>query len=157
MRDTKTHDTRHIPMNAAVIEALRKHPPRIVGGKRCPWVFTRADGNPLRSIQKAHEGSMARSKIEKHIRFHDFRHTFASHLVMRGIDLRTVAKLMGHKDIKMTMRYAHLAPDLSAGSGRRADAEVSRGRQRGSPAARRLMDRVSIKSPSICSIGLMVI
>ena len=45
------------------------------------------------------------------IRFHDLRHTFASHLVMKGVDLRTVAKLMGHKDIKMTMRYAHLAPE----------------------------------------------
>ena len=100
---------------------------------------------------------MARSKIEKHIRFHDFRHTFANHLVMRGIDLRTVAKLMGHKDIKMTMRYAHLAPDHLQAAVDVADAEVSRGRQRGSPAARRLMDRVSIKSPSICSIGLMVI
>jgi len=38
------------------------------------------------------------------------RHTFVSHLVMRGVDLRTVAKLMGLRDIKMTMGYAHLAP-----------------------------------------------
>ena len=36
---------------------------------------------------------------------------FASHLTMKGVDLRTVAKLMGHKDIKVTMRYAHLAPE----------------------------------------------
>jgi site-specific recombinase XerD len=39
------------------------------------------------------------------------RRTFASHLVMKGVDLRTVAKLMGHRDISVTMRYAHLAPD----------------------------------------------
>jgi len=74
-------------------------------------VFTRADGNSLKSIQKAHDGSLERSKIGKHIRFHDLRHTFASHLVMAGMDLRTVTTLMGHKDIKMTMRCAHLAPD----------------------------------------------
>jgi hypothetical protein len=39
------------------------------------------------------------------------RHTFASRLVMAGVDLRTVAELMGHKTIQMTRRYAHLAPE----------------------------------------------
>jgi hypothetical protein len=41
------------------------------------------------------------------------RHTFASRLVMAGVDIRTVAELMGHKTIQMTMRYAHLAPQHS--------------------------------------------
>jgi site-specific recombinase XerD len=43
--------------------------------------------------------------------FHSLRHTFASWLIMEGTPLFTVSKLLGHGDIGMTMRYAHLAPD----------------------------------------------
>ncbi|PIE74765.1 MAG: hypothetical protein CSA18_03640 [Deltaproteobacteria bacterium] len=48
--------------------------------------------------------------------FHTLRHTYASWLVMSGVSLYTVQKLLGHSDIKTTMRYAHLSPDYLAQS-----------------------------------------
>jgi len=111
VRDTKNHETRYIPMSRIVREALQKHPRRIVDGKVCPLVFSSPEGNPITDVKKGFAGALQRAGVTRHVRFHDLRHTFASHLVMKGVDLRTVAKLMGHRDIKVTMRYAHLAPD----------------------------------------------
>ncbi|MEA3554597.1 MAG: tyrosine-type recombinase/integrase [Campylobacterota bacterium] len=52
-----------------------------------------------------------KSDSKNRVVIHTFRHTFASHLAINGTPIYTIQKLMNHKDITMTMRYAKLAPD----------------------------------------------
>jgi site-specific recombinase XerD len=56
-----------------------------------------------------------------HIRWHDLRHTFASHMVMAGVSIPKLQQLLGHATIQMTMRYAHLAPEAMADTVTRID------------------------------------
>ena len=74
------------------------------------YLFRNCHGEPYRSIRTGFEHAVQRAGI-KDFHFHDLRHTFASRLVMAGVDIRTVQELMGHKTIAMTLRYSHLSPD----------------------------------------------
>ena len=61
-------------------------------------------------LKKGFAKAVCLAKIA-HIRFHDMRHTFATRLVRRGVDLITVQRLLGHAKITMTARYAHSMVD----------------------------------------------
>ena len=71
-------------------------------------MFVTKDGVPLNGYKHWFDDAIEEAGI-KDFTWYCLRHTFASRLVMVGVDLRTVAELMGHKTIQMTMRYAHLA------------------------------------------------
>ena len=66
-------------------------------------------GEQLKDIKSAWNGLREAAEL-KNFRFHDLRHSFASKLVMKGVDLYVLKELMGHSTIEMTERYAHLAP-----------------------------------------------
>lgn len=103
---TKNGETRHVPLNDAAIAALRAVQ-RYKDGSQ--FVFLNTTGLPSKSPRFWFDAAVESTQIRE-FTWHCLRHTFASRLVMAGVDLRTVQELMGHRTIQMTVRYAHLAP-----------------------------------------------
>jgi integrase len=80
---------------------------------KCGYVFPSADNSelPIGSVRKAHNAAIRRAGINTAFRLYDLRHTYASRAVMAGVDLPTLAALLGHTSITMTMRYVHSAEE----------------------------------------------
>lgn len=104
--ETKNNETRKAPMNDTVRRTLMKVPKH----PDSPYVFCNAKGKPYANVRKSFDTALKKAEIKDFV-FHSLRHTFCSHLVMLGIDLRTVQELMGHKSYAMVERYSHLSPD----------------------------------------------
>jgi integrase len=107
LKDTKSNKPRQIPISERLEEVLREERRR--HQLKSPYVFCNKDGKRFNDIRNSFKSACRKVGIVD-FRFHDLRHTFASHLVMRGVGLRAVQELLGHCDMKLTMRYAHLAP-----------------------------------------------
>jgi len=103
---SKNGEVRHVPLNAtasAALVALRER------GDGTGPVIRNLKGLPLSDPRHWFEPALRMAKVWD-FSWHCLRHTFASRLVMAGVDLRTVQELLGHKSIAMTVRYSHLAP-----------------------------------------------
>jgi integrase len=100
---TKNNERRVIPINDTVAAVLKAWP-RSVGTDA---LFPGLNG-PM--VTRAFWRACRRAGVPN-LRLHDLRHTFASYLAMGGFNLRTIQQLLGHKDMRMTSRYAHLSAD----------------------------------------------
>ena len=102
---TKNGERREIPINDTLYQTLSG----LIRNLKTDYVFYHPKTlKPFDSIKTSFNNALKRAHILD-FRFHDLRHTFASSLVMKGVDLATVQKLLGHKTINMTLRYAHLS------------------------------------------------
>lgn len=107
---TKTGKRRYLPINKGAVAVLERR--KAYAEANCPespWVFAKRSGERVRYPDNAFRIAVKNANIED-FTVHDLRHTFASWLVTEGVELIKVRDLLGHSSIRMTERYAHLAP-----------------------------------------------
>jgi integrase len=103
----KSNKERHIPLDVDVYELLYAR--RVVSG----YVFVDIDGRPFTGGRLNRRLAIVCEKAGlRRITWHVLRHTFATQLAMKGVPLQIVQLLLGHADVRTTMRYAHVAPSL---------------------------------------------
>jgi integrase len=111
--NAKSSKTRHIPLNTEAYTVLLDWKQQVHPSSLEELVFIGKNSKPFTDVKKAWDALLKIANIKK-FRWHDMRHHFASKLVMHSVDLNTVRELLGHSDLSMTLRYAHLAPEHKA-------------------------------------------
>lgn len=102
--NSKNNEPRFIPINQTLSKELK----RLSSKRHTDHIFCDETSKPYVNLQKGFKAACRRAGILD-FRFHDLRHTFAAHAVMAGVSIPALMQLLGHKTIKMTMRYTHLS------------------------------------------------
>lgn len=106
----KDKEFRAVPLTDDALDALQLWHAQLRKTEPEDWVFPGTQGERLKRVDTAWGDVLEAAKIEN-FRLHDCRHDYASRLVQAGVGLYEVSKLLGHADLEMTQRYAHLAHD----------------------------------------------
>jgi integrase len=103
---------RSVTMTDAVIYPLKERVKK-AEKRGSPYVFFSPTDptRPIGSVRKAHDAAVENAGIADHFRLYDLRHTFATRAAASGVDLPTLASMLGHTKIQMTMRYVHPAEE----------------------------------------------
>ena len=110
IQESKNGKPRTLPLNQIALDILMEKSK--IMNIRHDFVFTSKVGTKIDSDnrRRAFESVLEKTDIQD-FHLHDLRHTFASRLAQKGLDIYTISKLLGHKDIRMTQRYAHHCPE----------------------------------------------
>jgi len=117
LEKTKSGAHRQIPMIPEVRAIITR---LAIGCEDEGLLFKNRAGDPYSDLRTAFNTALSKAGI-KEFHFHDLRHTFASDMVMSGVNIFTVSKLLGHSSVQTTMIYAHLSPDYNKAEMERYD------------------------------------
>jgi integrase len=114
VRQGKGNKDRGVPLSPALLDALRAHWQRL---RPKTWLFpghTPSGQRSLGALQRVIRRAVAAAGFTKKVSLHTLRHSYATHLLEAGVDLLTIQRLLGHRDLQTTARYVHLtAPHLA--------------------------------------------
>ncbi|MCK6469407.1 MAG: site-specific integrase [Candidatus Brocadia sinica] len=110
IQETKSGKPRTIPLNQVAFDILTEKSK--IRNIKNDLVFSSGVGNKIdrHNLRRAFNIAIEKAGL-RDFHFHDLRHTFATRLAQKGIDIYKISKLLGHHDIRMTQRYSHHCPD----------------------------------------------